>query len=63
MIKPIKFASVVMCMLIGFNSTAQTENSKSEIEQITETLMLYIDGTANGEPDKLRDAFHPDFNL
>ena len=63
MIKPIKFASVVMCMLIGFNSTAQTENSKSEIEQITETLMLYIDGTANGEPDKLREAFHPDFNL
>ena len=63
MIKPIKFASVVMCMLVGFNSTAQTENSKSEIEQITETLMLYIDGTANGEPDKLREAFHPDFNL
>ncbi len=63
MIKPIKFVSVVMAMLIGFNSTAQTENSKSEIEQITETLMLYIDGTANGEPDKLREAFHPDFNL
>ena len=63
MIKSIKFASVVMCMLVGFNSTAQTENSKSEIEQITETLMLYIDGTANGEPDKLREAFHPDFNL
>lgn len=25
--------------------------------------MKYIDGTANGEPDKLREAFHPDFNL
>ena len=42
---------------------AQTENSPSEIQQITETLMDYIDGTANGEPEKLRRAFHPDFNL
>ena len=42
---------------------AQTENSQSEIQQITETLMNYIDGTANGEPDRLKKAFHPDFNL
>jgi len=42
---------------------AQTENSQSEIAQITETLMNYIDGTANGEPEKLKKAFHPDFNL
>lgn len=42
---------------------AQIENSQSEIAQITETLMDYIDGTANGEPEKLRRAFHPDFNL
>ncbi len=25
--------------------------------------MDYIDGTANGEPEKLKRAFHPDFNL
>jgi hypothetical protein len=25
--------------------------------------MDYIDGTANGEPERLRKAFHPDFNL
>lgn len=42
---------------------AQVENGKSEIEQITATLMDYIEGTANGEPDRLRRAFHPDFNL
>jgi Putative lumazine-binding len=29
---------------------------------ITETLMHYIEGTANGQPDRLRKAFHPDFN-
>lgn len=39
------------------------EQSKSEIQEISETIMLYIDGTANGEPDKLKMAFHPDFNL
>ena len=42
---------------------AQIENSQSEIQQITKTLMDYIDGTANGEPEKLKRAFHPDFNL
>jgi hypothetical protein len=45
----------------GFISNAQ--NQKTEIEQISETIMDYIDGTANGEPDKLRKAFHPDFKL
>ena len=25
--------------------------------------MDYIEGTANGEPERLRRAFHPDFNL
>ncbi|NNE99314.1 MAG: nuclear transport factor 2 family protein, partial [Pyrinomonadaceae bacterium] len=29
----------------------------------TETLMHYIEGTANGQPDRLRKAFHPGFNL
>jgi hypothetical protein len=42
---------------------AQDQNSKSEIEQITATLMDYIEGTANGEPARLRKAFHQDFNL
>ncbi len=42
---------------------AQNTDNAFEIEQITETLMHYIEGTANGEPDRLRQAFHPDFNL
>lgn len=53
------FASII-CLGTSY---AQTENSQSEIEQITETLLHYIEGTANGEPDRLRIAFHPDFNL
>ena len=30
---------------------------------IRETLLDYIEGTANGDPERLRSAFHPDFNL
>lgn len=43
--------------------SAQNVDSVSEIKQISETLMLYIDGTQNGKPEKLKKAFHPDFNL
>jgi hypothetical protein len=59
-IKTIVFGLILFC---GFNTNAQAVNSKSEIEQITSTLLDYIEGTANGEPDRLRKAFHPDFNL
>ena len=44
-------------------SSYASEEEKSEMEQITETLLNYIEGTANGEPDRLRKAFHSDFNL
>jgi len=54
---------VVFIFLGTISVKAQIENSQSEIAQITETLMDYIDGTANGEPEKLKRAFHPDFNL
>lgn len=60
--------SLTICLfwfliILGLRSNAQTKNSKPELEQISETLMDYIEGTANGEPDRLRRAFHPDFNL
>ena len=42
---------------------AQTQSTSHEFEQISATLMDYIEGTANGEPERLRKAFHPDFNL
>lgn len=35
----------------------------SEKEQINNVLIDYIEGTANGEPDRLKEAFHEDFNL
>lgn len=37
--------------------------AQNEISEITETLNDYIQGTAMGEPERLRDAFDKDFNL
>jgi hypothetical protein len=36
---------------------------KSDLEQVTEILLDYIEGTGNGQPERLRKAFHPNFNL
>lgn len=44
-------------------TAAQSTNSADELPLIATTLMDYIDGTANGDPDQVRRAFHPDFNL
>jgi len=38
-------------------------NAQSEIEQINSVLYDYIEGTANGEPDRLKRAFDENFNL
>lgn len=63
MTKSIKLLLVGVLLFLGYFLPAQNSTSKSEIEQITETLMCYIDGTANGDLAKLDKAFHPDFNL
>jgi len=57
-----KLIFIAIISLISFYGGAQTGH-ESEIEQISKTLMHYIEGTANGEPDRLEIAFHPDFNL
>jgi len=50
--------SIVLICFGMFFTNAQTEH-----ENITKTLMDYIEGTANGEPDRVRRAFHKDLNL
>ncbi|MCC9065190.1 nuclear transport factor 2 family protein [Flavobacterium piscisymbiosum] len=35
----------------------------SDLEKITEVLLDYIEGTANGQPERLRKVFDPNFNL
>ena len=53
-----KTVSTIFILLATFITHAQTEK-----EQIEKTLLDYIEGTANGEPDRLKKAFHPDLNL
>ncbi len=38
-------------------------NAQTEIENIQNTLQDYIEGTAHGEPERLKKAFHKDFKL
>ena len=59
----VKSLLVAVFLVLGWSVYAQSTQEKSDFEQITETLLDYIEGTANGEPDRLRKAFHPDFNL
>jgi hypothetical protein len=61
--KSLKISLFGLMLFAGLKMAAQPVNGKSDIEQISETLMDYIDGTANGEPERLRRAFHPNFNL
>lgn len=56
------FFSSVLAILVNFSGISQTKNN-NEINEITKTVMLYIDGTENGNPEKVRTAFEPNFSL
>ncbi|WP_462250836.1 nuclear transport factor 2 family protein [Ekhidna sp.] len=59
--KAIKLTIIALALLLSWNINAQ--QGKSEEELIRETLMHYIEGTANGEPERIKKAFHKDLNL
>lgn len=44
-------------------SSLSTVNAQSETELIRATLLDYIEGSTNGQPARLKTAFHPDLNL
>ena len=52
-----------LACIFGLMLSFQNVFGQTETEQITRTLNDYIEGTANGQPQRLRNAFHPDFNL
>lgn len=51
--------SMLVFLFIGI----QTLTAQTDLEAITSTLMDYVEGTANGEPERVKRAFHPDLNL
>lgn len=50
---------LLVILLIGFHQS-QAQSNKEEIKK---TLLNYIEGTANGEPERVKDAFHEDLKL
>ena len=54
-----KLILTLVIIVIGM----QTTNAQSDLEAITSTLMDYVEGTANGEPERVKRAFHPELNL
>ncbi len=59
----LKVANEVLNLIKAKLNGTNNINSKSDLEQVTEILLDYIEGTANGQPERLRKAFHPSFNL
>ncbi|MDM5180265.1 nuclear transport factor 2 family protein [Massilia sp. DJPM01] len=63
---PLRFLSTVFgaCLILCVPGRASADvQLPTETEQIASTLTAYMEGTANGEPAKLRNVFHPDFKL
>lgn len=61
--KKIKIRVFILLVSFTISGLSIAQEDQSDIEQIRKTLMDYIEGTANGEPERLRDAFHEDLNL
>lgn len=55
-------ANAAITLKANFRNDSNT-SVKNDIAQITEILLDYIEGTAYGQPERLRKAFHPKFNL
>ncbi|HAA19976.1 MAG TPA: dehydrogenase [Cytophagales bacterium] len=52
--------TLIILALLGASLTAQAQ---SDDEAVRATAMDYLEGTANGEPERIRRAFHPDAAL
>lgn len=59
--KRILFAVIICC--ITNLSLAQKDDDRTDVEQISETLIDYIEGSTEGQPGRLKTAFHSDLNL
>jgi len=58
-----KVANEVISLLKANFRNSNSTFAKNDLTQVTEILLDYIEGTAYGQPERLRKAFHPLFNL
>lgn len=56
-----KMNKIIILVFLVFG--IQITNAQTDLEAITSTLMDYVEGTANGEPERVKRAFHPELNL
>ena len=60
-----KFKTLLVLLAItSINiSNLNAQSNPSEISKISATLMDYIEGSTNGQPERLKKVFHTDLNL
>ncbi len=56
------FFTVVLCCFVNM-LPAQSRTDAAEITEISQTLTDYIEGSTNGQPERLKTAFHPNLKL
>lgn len=52
---------IIILALLVFG--IQNVKAQTDLEAITSTLLDYLEGTANGEPERVKRAFHDELNL
>ncbi len=52
-----------VCFLVSNVIKGQQVDNSDDLTLISNTLKDYIEGTSQGQPERLKRAFHPDFNL
>ncbi|MEN1784301.1 MAG: nuclear transport factor 2 family protein [Bacteroidota bacterium] len=60
---PIALLLFLICSFTFTNLEAQNDEKTTEMSQIVATLNDYIQGSTNGQPERLKKAFHPNLNL
>lgn len=63
LLRAILYIFLSFCMTWQAKAATAPAASGADRDRITATLTDYMQGTANGEPAKLKQAFHPDFKL
>ena len=56
-----KMNKILVFVFLAFGM--QVATAQNDLEAITSTLTDYVEGTANGEPERVKRAFHPELNL
>ena len=62
-IKLHRMSKRITILALAILASVMATRAQSEIESINKTVYEYIQGTANGEPERVRDAFQPGFQL